>query len=231
MPPPETSGGPSKLLSYALTPNRAKRVYLLTMTLVFATNNPHKIAEIKAQLANDYNFLSLSDIGCSEEIPETTPTLAGNAEQKARYVKDNYGKDCFSEDTGLEVDALGGAPGVITAHYAGPERSAEANNNKILSELKKAGPEAPRTARFRTFICLTMNGEEHLFEGRCEGVITDAPRGEGGFGYDPIFVPVEGDGRAFGEMTGAEKRRFSHRARAMEKLMAFLRDGAKPTHA
>lgn len=187
--------------------------------LVFATNNPHKIAEVKAQLGDRYTFLSLTDIGCHEEIPETTPTLAGNAQQKARHVKDNYGHDCFSEDTGLEIAALAGAPGVITAHYAGPERSAAANNAKVLGEL---GDTADRSARFRTFICLIMDGKEYLFEGRCEGRITDAPRGSDGFGYDPIFQPAEGDGRTFAEMDGAEKRQYSHRARAMSKLLAFL---------
>jgi len=189
--------------------------------LVFATNNKNKIAEIKAQLGDQYTFLSLKDIGCHEDIPETQPTLAGNAEQKARYVKEKYGYDCFSEDTGLEVDALGGAPGVITARYAGPERSAEANNAKILSEL---GEKTSRTARFRTFLCLILNGEEHLFEGRCEGRIGLAvSAGTAGFGYDPIFIPDDGDGRTFAEMTGAEKRSMSHRARAMTKLQGFLR--------
>lgn len=190
--------------------------------LVFATNNKNKIAEIKAQLGNQYVFLSLKDIGCHEEIPETNPTLAGNAEQKARYVKENYGHDCFSEDTGLEIDALNGAPGVITAHYAGPERSAEANNAKALAELSG---KADRTARFRTFLCLIMDGEEHLFEGRCEGRISEAVSdGTDGFGYDPIFIPDDGDGRTFAEMTGAEKRSMSHRARAMTKLQDFLRE-------
>jgi XTP/dITP diphosphohydrolase len=188
--------------------------------LVFATNNPHKIAEIKAQLGDAYQFLSLSDIGCTEDIPETSPTLAGNAEQKAHYVKEKYGYDCFSEDTGLEIDALGGAPGVITAHYAGPDRSATGNNDKVLAEM--AG-KTDRAARFRTFICLILNGEEHLFEGRCEGEIANGPRGTDGFGYDPIFVPADGDGRAFAEMDGAGKRAMSHRARAMTKLQDFLK--------
>lgn len=187
--------------------------------LVFATNNPHKIAEVKEMLGAHYDFLSLADIGCTEDIPETSPTLAGNAEQKARYVKKHYGHDCFSEDTGLEIDALDGAPGVITARYAGPERSAEANNQKVLAEL---GERSDRTARFRTFICLIMDGKEHLFEGRCEGAIARTPRGEGGFGYDPIFLPQEADGRAFAEMTGAEKHAISHRGRAMQKLTNFL---------
>jgi len=191
--------------------------------LVFATNNPHKIAEIKAQLGDAYEFLSLKDIGCHEEIPETQSTLAGNAAQKARFVKDNYGYDCFSEDTGLEVDALGGAPGVITAHYAGPERSAEANNDKILAELNG---KTDRAARFRTFLCLILDGEENLFEGRCEGRISHERRGTDGFGYDPIFIPADGDGRTFAEMNGAEKRSMSHRARAMTKLRKFLRNRA-----
>ncbi|WP_412759629.1 RdgB/HAM1 family non-canonical purine NTP pyrophosphatase [Neolewinella agarilytica] len=191
--------------------------------LVFATNNPHKIAEIKAQLGGEYDFLSLKDIDCLEEIPETTGTIPGNARQKAHFVKDNYGYDCFSEDTGLEIDALGGAPGVDTAHYAGPERSAEANNAKVFAGLTG---EAVRTARFRTFICLLLQGEEHLFEGSCEGTISTELRGAEGFGYDPIFIPAEGDGRTFAEMSGAEKRQFSHRARAMAKLQDFLRKNA-----
>ncbi|WP_020570476.1 RdgB/HAM1 family non-canonical purine NTP pyrophosphatase [Neolewinella persica] len=191
--------------------------------LVFATNNAHKIAEIKAQLGEAYDFQSLASIGCHEDVPETSPTLAGNAEQKARYVKEKYGYDCFSEDTGLEVDALNGAPGVITARYAGPARSAEANTAKIFAELSG---KTDRTARFRTFICLVMNGEEHLFEGRCEGRISEEVRGGEGFGYDPIFIPAEGDGRTFAEMNGAEKRKYSHRARAMAKLSDFLRENA-----
>lgn len=191
------------------------------LNLVFATNNAHKIAEIKAQLGSSYDFLSLEDIGCHEDIPETAPTLAGNAELKARYVKEKYGYDCFSEDTGLEVDALNGAPGVITARYAGPARSADANNDKILAEL--AG-KTDRSARFRTFICLILNGAEHLFEGRCEGHISEAPQGGEGFGYDPIFIPAEGDGRTFAQMDSTGKRRFSHRARAMAKLQEYLRE-------
>lgn len=227
------------------------------MNLVFATNNPHKIAEIKAQLGDAYTFRSLKDIGCTEEVPETTGTLEGNARQKAHFIKDNYGHDCFSEDTGLEVDGLGGEPGVDTAHYAGPERDAIANSSKVLEGLKQKlaqgtsllvpetsplslgeGPgkrrqkatisdsKTDRSARFRTFICLLLDGEEHLFEGRCEGTIADGFRGEGGFGYDPIFIPAEGDGRSFGEMNGEEKRQFSHRARAMAKLQDFLRSKA-----
>ncbi|MBC6996752.1 RdgB/HAM1 family non-canonical purine NTP pyrophosphatase [Neolewinella lacunae] len=188
-------------------------------SLVFATNNAHKIAEIRAQLGSAYNFFSLQEIGCHEELPETTLTLEGNARQKAHFVKDHYGYDCFSEDTGLEIDALGGRPGVDTAHYAGPERSAAANNAKVLAEL---GDTALRTARFRTIICLVQGEEEHLFEGRCEGHIAREPGGEGGFGYDPIFVPAEGDGRSFADMGTQEKSQMSHRARAMQQLQDFL---------
>lgn len=190
------------------------------MQLVFATNNPNKIAEIKAQVGEGYSFRSLKEIGCTEEIPETTGTLEGNARQKARYIKDNFGADCFSEDTGLEIDALDGHPGVDTAHYAGPERDAVANNTKVLQEM---GDTKTRTARFRTFICLIIGKDEYVFEGRCEGTIATSVQGEGGFGYDPIFIPSEGDGRSFAQMSGAEKRAVSHRARAMAKLQDFLR--------
>lgn len=188
--------------------------------LVFATNNPNKIAEIKGQLGNAYTFRSLKEIGCTEDIPETTGTIPGNARQKARFVKDHYGHNCFSEDTGLEIDALGGEPGVDTAHYAGPHRDAEDNYNKVLQKLSGR---ADRSARFRTVICLILDEEEHLFEGICEGEITTGPHGDGGFGYDPVFRPEEGDGRTFAEMSGTEKRAFSHRARAMAKLQAFLK--------
>ena len=190
------------------------------MALVFATNNPNKIAEIETQLGGDYDFRSLKDIGCTEAIPETTGTLEGNARQKAHFVLKNYGYDCFSEDTGLEIDALDGLPGVDTAHYAGPERSAEANNNKVLAELTD---KEVRTCRFRTFICLLIDGEEHLFEGRCEGTIAPSPTGTDGFGYDPIFTPAEGDGRTFAQMSRLEKSAMSHRGRAVAKLVAFLR--------
>jgi len=191
------------------------------MALVFATNNPNKIAEIQAQLGDGYTFKSLRDIGCTEEIPETSPDLPGNARQKAWFIRDNYGYDCFSEDTGLEVDGLGGKPGVDTAHYAGPERSARGNNEKVLAGLEG---KTVRTARFRTFICLLLDGEEHLFEGRCEGRIAAGPSGTDGFGYDPIFIPSEGDGRTFAEMTKAEKQEISHRGRAVQKLTTFLRE-------
>ncbi|MEM7573573.1 MAG: RdgB/HAM1 family non-canonical purine NTP pyrophosphatase [Bacteroidota bacterium] len=187
-------------------------------TLVFATNNPNKIREIRAQLGEQYDFRSLADIGCFEEIPETTPTLKGNALQKARHVFDGYGHDCFSEDTGLEVEALAGAPGVITAHYAGPERDAQANMDKVLAEL---GDASNRKAQFRTVICLIEQGTTHFFEGICPGQITLEKTGDSGFGYDPIFIP-EGAARTFAEMSGSEKLQYSHRARAMAKLIAYL---------
>ena len=189
------------------------------MALVFATNNPNKIAEIQSQLGSRYVFKSLKDIGCTEEIPETTGTIPGNAAQKAHFIRDNYGHDCFSEDTGLEVEALDGAPGVDTAHYAGAERDAVANYSRVLSELRDV---AYRRARFRTVICLVMDGEEHLFEGICTGKIAKEPIGRGGFGYDPVFIPDEADGRTFAQMTKTEKQIISHRGRAVTKLIDFL---------
>jgi XTP/dITP diphosphohydrolase len=189
-------------------------------TLVFATNNPNKIAEVKTMLGAQYQFLSLADIGCHEDIPETSPTLEGNALQKARYVQEKYGYDCFSEDTGLEVDALMGAPGVITARYAGPARDDAANMAKVLAEL---GPQADRGAQFRTVIALLMDGQTHLFEGIVRGQITEHRSGIGGFGYDPIFQP-EGYQQTFAEMDRAAKNAISHRGRAIRKLQDFLRN-------
>lgn len=189
-------------------------------TLVFATNNPHKIAEVKTMLGSRYNFLSLADIGCLEDIPETSPTLEGNALQKARYVKEKYGYDCFSEDTGLEVDALDGAPGVITARYAGPARDNAANIDKVLQEMDG---QHERGAQFRTVIALLLAGETHLFEGIVRGRITSARSGAAGFGYDPIFQP-EGYAQTFAEMSRDDKNAISHRGRAIRKLQAFLRN-------
>lgn len=186
--------------------------------LVFATNNPNKIAEVTAQLGESYTFLSLADIGCTEEIPETTNTIPGNAIQKARHVYENYEKNCFSEDTGLEIDALDGAPGVDTAHYAGPARDANENMQKVLDSLAR---KSDRKARFHTVICLIIDGEEHLFEGYCEGVIADQKRGDQGFGYDPIFIP-DGEQETFAQMGFDRKKQYSHRARAVKKLVDFL---------
>lgn len=189
--------------------------------LCFASNNAHKLDEIRPLLPPGFKLLSLADIGCYEELPETQDTLAGNARQKAEYVRQHYGIACFADDTGLEVTALNGEPGVYSARYAGPQRLAEDNVAKLLKELTGA---ADRTARFRTVVALAgADGTMHEFAGEVAGHITEVLRGTGGFGYDPVFVPTEGDGRTFAEMNGTEKNRVSHRARAVEKLLAFLR--------
>jgi XTP/dITP diphosphohydrolase len=187
-------------------------------TIVFATNNPNKIREVQQLLGSSYQFLSLKEVGCTEELPETSPTLEGNALEKARHLHDNYHHDCFSEDTGLEVEALDGAPGVITAMYAGPERDASLNMQKLLREL---APHANRKAQFRTVIALIINEQEHLFEGIVEGSISHNLHGEDGFGYDPIFIP-DGQTRTFAQMRKEEKNAISHRGRAIAKLQAFL---------
>ena len=189
--------------------------------LVFATANPNKVREIQAKLGDAYAFRSLRDIGCREAVPETSPTLEGNALQKARYVAERYGVDCFAEDSGLEVDALRGLPGVDTAHYAGPQRDAEANMRKVLEGL---GDAPDRRARFRAVIALVRAGREpQLFEGAVEGRIARGMRGDGGFGYDPIFVP-EGHDATFAELPQAVKKEISHRSRAVAKLVAYLRE-------
>lgn len=187
-------------------------------TLVFATNNPHKAREVEQILGEGFQVKTLRDIGCLEEIEETESTLEGNALLKARYVKERYGFDCFSEDTGLEVKALDGAPGVHTARYAGEEKNPEAN---IALLLKNLGDRQNRHARFRTVIALVMNGREVLLEGICEGGIAHSKQGAGGFGYDPVFIP-EGHDRTFAELGDDVKNRISHRAKATEKLVAYL---------
>ena len=190
------------------------------MRLCFASNNAHKLDEIRPLLPATVQLLSLAEIGCHEELPETQPTLEGNARQKAQYVFDNYGVSCFADDTGLEVAALGGEPGVYSARYAGPQRSAADNVAKLLHEL---ATQPDRRARFRTVIALVLpDGRLHEFSGEVSGVISGLPMGHSGFGYDPIFVPSEGDGRTFAEMTLAEKNLLSHRARAVVGLAAFL---------
>lgn len=187
--------------------------------LVFATNNAHKLDEVRQILQGKCEVLSLQDIGCDVDIPETATTLEGNARIKARYVYEHYGYDCFADDTGLEVEALEGAPGVYSARYAGGEgHNSEANMQKLLTEMINI---KNRSAQFRTAICLIEQGEEHLFEGVVKGHILEARRGEQGFGYDPIFSP-EDSGRSFAEMSGAEKNRISHRGRAVEALCAYL---------
>jgi XTP/dITP diphosphohydrolase len=190
------------------------------MRLCFASNNAHKLDEIRPLLPADVQLVSLADIGCQEELPETQPTLEGNARQKAQYVWDHFGVACFADDTGLEVDALGGEPGVYSARYAGPQRDAADNVAKLLHEL---GAQPNRQARFRTVISLVRGAEDaHEFSGEVRGIIAAAPIGGRGFGYDPVFVPSEGDGRTFAEMTLAEKNLLSHRARAVEGLVDFL---------
>jgi XTP/dITP diphosphohydrolase len=190
------------------------------MRLCFASNNAHKLDEIRPLLPLTVELLSLADIGCHEELPETQPTLEGNARQKAQYVFDNYGVSCFADDTGLEVVALGGEPGVYSARYAGLQRAAADNVAKVLHEL---ATQPDRRARFRTVISLVRGADDvHEFSGEIAGIIATRPMGHSGFGYDPIFIPTEGDGRTFGEMTLVEKNMLSHRARAVEGLAAFL---------
>lgn len=186
--------------------------------IVFATNNPHKLVEVRQIFGNKFHIKSLSDVNITEDIPETTPTIEGNALQKARYIYDKYKLNCFSEDTGLEVEALNGEPGVDTAHYAGPERSAEANMNLLLQNLE---PHTNRAARFKTVIALILDGEEHLFEGIVEGRIGMEKRGTGGFGYDPIFYP-SGYKESFAELSSEIKNKIGHRGRAVAGLEAFL---------
>ena len=187
-------------------------------SLVFATANSHKLTEVRDKLGKRYIFRSLADIGCEEEIPETANTLEGNALQKARFVSDNYGENCFAEDSGLEIDALDGRPGVITAHYAGADRDPLANMKKVLEEL---GDTDHREAQFRAVIALSIDGEEHLFEGIVRGTIARKLKGEGGFGYDPIFIP-EGYDKTFAELPSSVKKEISHRSRAVAKLVDFL---------
>lgn len=189
------------------------------MQIVFATNNAHKLSEIRAILGQQMEILSLADIGCHDDIPETADTLEGNALIKARWVKERYGFDCFADDTGLEVEALGGEPGVHTARYAYPDRhDPVANTRKLLAELHDKDN---RAARFRTVIALIQGTDEHLFEGIVEGHITTEERGTEGFGYDPVFAP-EGGEKTFAELGVEAKNNISHRARAVRKLADFL---------
>ncbi|MFC5410024.1 RdgB/HAM1 family non-canonical purine NTP pyrophosphatase [Larkinella bovis] len=189
------------------------------MTLCFATNNASKLAEISAMLGDQFDLKTLKDIGCFEEIPETQDTILGNSRQKAAHVWDHYRVNCFADDSGLEVDALNGEPGVHSAYYGGHPRSYERNLTQLLANL--AGI-TDRTARFRTVITLVINGNYAVFEGIAEGRILTGPRGTGGFGYDPVFVP-DGYDRTFAEMSMAEKSAISHRGKAFEKLVAFLK--------
>ena len=185
---------------------------------VFATNNAHKLREIKAMLPQSIEILSLEEINCHVEIPETADTLEGNARIKARYVYEHYGLDCFADDTGLDVEALNGAPGVHTARYAGDNHDTEANIDKLLAELNG---ETNRKAKFRTVIALIEKGEEHLFEGVLEGEIAEKRCGDDGFGYDPVFIPQE-TGKTFAELGPDTKNKISHRALAVAKLVDFI---------
>jgi len=190
----------------------------MTMELVFATNNTHKIKEISALLDDRFNIIGLADVGIEEDIPEDADTLTGNALSKARYVHSRTGLNVFADDTGLEVDALNGAPGVYSARYAGPGKSPDDNIVRLLKELDGI---TDRKARFRTVIALILNDKEYLFEGTVEGKIMYERRGTGGFGYDPVFM-AEGFDRTFAELPLAEKNLISHRARATERLITFL---------
>ena len=187
--------------------------------LIFATGNPNKVREVNQLLeATSFRVESLREIGHTAELEETQGTLEGNALQKARFVRDTYGVDCFSEDTGLEVDALNGAPGADTAHYGGPERSDTANMNRLLTELDDR---SDRGAQFRTVIALCYRGEEYLLEGIARGSIRRARSGAGGFGYDPVFQP-DGFDRTFAELTKIEKNTISHRGQAVRALIELL---------
>ncbi len=188
------------------------------MKLVFATNNPHKMEEIRHMLSPVFEILSLADIGCFEEIPEDRETLEENASQKAHYIFDRYGLNCFADDTGLEINALNGEPGVYSARYAGPQRNSHDNVRLVLEKMNKINQ---RKARFRTVISLIINGVETRFEGIVNGVILREERGEGGFGYDPVFKPEESY-LAFAEMSLAEKNIISHRGRAISALINYL---------
>ena len=188
------------------------------MKLVFATNNQHKLDEIRKITNGLTEIVSLAEINCHDDIPETADTLEGNALQKARYIKEHFGLDCFADDTGLEVEVLHNAPGVFSARYAGPDHDSEANMNKLLQELQDKDN---RKARFRTVIALILNGKEYLFEGIINGTITREKRGGSGFGYDPLFVP-DNYSQTFAEMGNDIKNQISHRAQAVKKLTTFL---------
>lgn len=186
-------------------------------TLVFASANAHKVEEVNGKLP--WTIIGLEEINCHDDIPETAPDLRGNAAQKARFIYEKYGVDCFADDTGLEIDALDGKPGVFSARYAGPQKNPLDNREKVLQEMQTA---LHRSARFKTVICCILKGEEFFFEGIAEGNITREPRGTAGFGYDPIFVPF-GNSRTFAQMSLEEKNIISHRGKAIAQLSAFLK--------
>lgn len=189
------------------------------MKLCFASNNEHKLAEVRQMVGHSYEVVSLQDIGCQEELAEDQDTLEGNSRQKAEYVWQQYGVNCFADDTGLEVAALGGAPGVYSARYAGPQRNSADNITRLLENLEG---QTDRRAQFRTSITLFLNEQMHQFDGIVKGHIAPAPSGQTGFGYDPVFVP-EGSDLTFAQMPAAQKNSISHRGRAMQQLVAFLK--------
>lgn len=189
------------------------------MKLVFATNNKHKLDEVRKITAqHNIEVVSLADIHCHDEIPETADTLEGNALQKAQYIQDKFGLDCFADDTGLEVEALDNAPGVYSARYAGPGHDSEANMQKLLQEMER---KTNRKARYRTVIALIIGDKQYCFSGIVNGTITTEKKGENGFGYDPIFIP-EGYEQTFAELGDFVKNKISHRAKAVEQLDHFL---------
>jgi non-canonical purine NTP pyrophosphatase, rdgB/HAM1 family len=189
------------------------------MKLVFATNNQHKLEEVSAILGNSIELLSLKDINCDTDIPETADTLEGNALLKAQYIYNNFGINCFADDTGLEIEILNNEPGVYSARYAGENKNPEANMLKVLDNLRE---KENRKARFRTVIALILNGKKYLFEGIINGKITNSKQGSAGFGYDPIFMP-EGYNETFAELGNNIKNKISHRALAINKLSDFLK--------
>ena len=186
--------------------------------IIFATNNAHKLSEVQAVLGNNFKLITPRDCGITEDIPETSDTLDGNASQKSHYLHDRVGKNCFADDTGLEVEALNGGPGVHSARYATDGHDFAANNRLLLKNMEAKDN---RKARFRTVISLILDGEEYLFEGIVEGRIAESEAGCGGFGYDPLFIP-DGYDCTFAEMSAEEKNAISHRGRAVQKLVAFL---------
>ncbi len=191
--------------------------------LVFVTNNKHKLSEIRQIIGQYCTIRSLADIGFNEDIEETAPDLEGNALLKARHIHDRYGVDCFADDTGLEVDALDGAPGVYSARYAGEDATYADNVNKLLAAMNGEGN---RTARFRTVIALILDNKDYLFEGHVDGEILTEWRGSDGFGYDPVFRPLESE-KTFAEMSAEEKNAISHRGRATQRLKEFLARNTK----
>lgn len=188
------------------------------MKLVFATNNKHKIEEVQHLLKENFQLRSLQNIGCKEELPETGTTLEANASQKAKYIYEKFGVNCFADDTGLEIEALNGQPGVYSARYAGEEKSAEKNIEKVLSTMKNI---TNRNAFFKTIISLIINNKNYLFEGLIQGTISTEVKGINGFGYDPIFIPI-GYSKSFAEFSLEEKNKISHRGIAIRKLAEFL---------